>query len=341
MPIYRAASLLCCSVRILPASGIPGKSVIRSWSSIGSPSIAKMGSSRADSSAAMVSRLVYSLISLLVAEMGRAGLTEQPLDALVAGIEAQGLGQSRLGLGLALVIGVSMVISMTEQLFSQRVIDDKSYVHALARAGIVPVADDELPPEVTYAVVRTMVAAALADGHLAPEEKAIIQKHLGESGLSEAQTAQVHQDLVLPPGPAELAALAGDAEAQPHRRRGQRHDHAVAAGQPGRTEQAHQQRQTLLRGVVLQIAQPVIDTVQQLSTLIDQTFRKQHTQRCRCGNLTVRLDQSALARKKCLQDEVPYPLVGNQTIRLTGDHHLECLALIIDLGPVCTTQTGE
>ena len=66
----------------------------------------------------------------------------------------------------------------------------------------------------TYAVVRTMVAAALADGHLAPEEKAIIHQHLGESGLSEAQTAQVHQDLVLPPSPAELAAMAGDAEAR-------------------------------------------------------------------------------------------------------------------------------
>ncbi len=72
--------------------------------------------------------------------------------------------------------------------------------------------DDELSPELTYAVVRTMVAAALADGHLAPEEKAIIQKHLSESGLSEEQTAQVHKDLVLPPSPGELAALAPDGE---------------------------------------------------------------------------------------------------------------------------------
>ncbi len=70
--------------------------------------------------------------------------------------------------------------------------------------------DDELPPELTYAIVRTMVAAALADGHLAPEEKAIIQKHLGESGLSEEQTSQIHKDLVLPPSPQELAALTGD-----------------------------------------------------------------------------------------------------------------------------------
>ncbi len=74
--------------------------------------------------------------------------------------------------------------------------------------------EDELPRELTYAVVRTMVAAALADGHLAPEEKAIIHKHLGESGLSEAQTSQIHKDLVLPPSPEELAALVGDAEAR-------------------------------------------------------------------------------------------------------------------------------
>ncbi|MEM7352043.1 MAG: DUF533 domain-containing protein [Acidobacteriota bacterium] len=75
-------------------------------------------------------------------------------------------------------------------------------------------ADIELPQETTYAVVRTMVAAALADGNLAPEEKAIIQKHLGESGLSEEQTRQIHQDLVLPPSLDELATLASDAESR-------------------------------------------------------------------------------------------------------------------------------
>ncbi|MCP4661707.1 MAG: tellurite resistance TerB family protein [bacterium] len=75
-------------------------------------------------------------------------------------------------------------------------------------------ATDEPPPETTYAIVRTMVAAALADGHLAPEEKAIIQKHLGKSGLGEDQIRQIHQDLVLPPSTAELAALAPGAEAR-------------------------------------------------------------------------------------------------------------------------------
>ncbi len=73
---------------------------------------------------------------------------------------------------------------------------------------------DELPQELTYAVVRTMVAAALADGHLAAEEKAVIQKHLGTSGLSEEQTSQIHRDLVLPPSPAELAAMAAETPAR-------------------------------------------------------------------------------------------------------------------------------
>ena len=66
----------------------------------------------------------------------------------------------------------------------------------------------------TYAVVRTMVAAALADGHLDPKEKEVIERRLGESGLSPEQTRQIHQDLVLPPPPAEIAALAGSGEAR-------------------------------------------------------------------------------------------------------------------------------
>jgi len=73
---------------------------------------------------------------------------------------------------------------------------------------------EELPRELTYAIVRTMVAAALADGHLAPGEKEIIHKHLGKSNLNEDEIRQIHQDLVLPPSPDELAALAPGAEAR-------------------------------------------------------------------------------------------------------------------------------
>ena len=60
----------------------------------------------------------------------------------------------------------------------------------------------EPPREVTYAIVRTMVAAALADGHLAAEEKELVHKRLGESGFTEEETRQIHQDLALPPSPA-------------------------------------------------------------------------------------------------------------------------------------------
>ncbi|HEX2254780.1 MAG TPA: DUF533 domain-containing protein, partial [Thermoanaerobaculia bacterium] len=65
----------------------------------------------------------------------------------------------------------------------------------------------DLPVHLAYAAVRTMVAAALADGRLAPEERAAIQARLGDSDLDENQVAQVHQDLVLPPTVEELAAL--------------------------------------------------------------------------------------------------------------------------------------
>lgn len=73
-------------------------------------------------------------------------------------------------------------------------------------------APEEPPPELTYAVVRTMVAAALADGNLHSREREAILKRLGESGLDAEQQRQIHQDLVLPPQPTELAALAGTAE---------------------------------------------------------------------------------------------------------------------------------
>jgi uncharacterized membrane protein YebE (DUF533 family) len=66
------------------------------------------------------------------------------------------------------------------------------------------------PPEVSYAIVRTMVGAALADGNLAPEEKEMIHKHLAESNLDASQARQIHQDLVLPPSPSELATDAVD-----------------------------------------------------------------------------------------------------------------------------------
>lgn len=77
-----------------------------------------------------------------------------------------------------------------------------------------PVATEEPPPELVYAIVRTMVAAALSDGEMHSEEKALIQKHMGESGLSGEQISQVQKDLVFPATPAELAALveAGDQE---------------------------------------------------------------------------------------------------------------------------------
>jgi tellurite resistance protein len=67
--------------------------------------------------------------------------------------------------------------------------------------------DLSLPPALLYAVVRAMVAAALADGELAHAERESIFRHLDSGELSPSEVAQVRRDLVLPPTPAELAKL--------------------------------------------------------------------------------------------------------------------------------------
>lgn len=74
-------------------------------------------------------------------------------------------------------------------------------------------ADEEeevIPPDLEYAIVRTLIAAALADGHLGEDERRIILERIDESGLPEERVRQLHRDLVLPPTPSELANLAPD-----------------------------------------------------------------------------------------------------------------------------------
>jgi uncharacterized membrane protein YebE (DUF533 family) len=74
-------------------------------------------------------------------------------------------------------------------------------------AGLADAADDvaDVPPDLLYAILRTMIAAALADGDLHAEEKRLIDERLGESGLPEAQVAQLRRDLVIPARPVDLA----------------------------------------------------------------------------------------------------------------------------------------
>ena len=67
--------------------------------------------------------------------------------------------------------------------------------------------EPELPPAALFAVVRTMVAAALADGTLSPAERARIQERLGSGELPEEQAAQVRRELLMPASPEELAAM--------------------------------------------------------------------------------------------------------------------------------------
>lgn len=65
--------------------------------------------------------------------------------------------------------------------------------------------EPSIPNPLLFAIVRTMVSGALADGEMHAEEKALIENRLGESSLSTEQTKQIHKDLVIPPAPDEVA----------------------------------------------------------------------------------------------------------------------------------------
>jgi uncharacterized membrane protein YebE (DUF533 family) len=77
-----------------------------------------------------------------------------------------------------------------------------------------------LPNATLYNVVRTMVAAALADGELAVSERDLIEEHLAapsdDGGLLPEQVAQIRRDLVVPPPAAELAGELPEGEDRGH-----------------------------------------------------------------------------------------------------------------------------
>lgn len=73
-------------------------------------------------------------------------------------------------------------------------------------------AEPQPPPALVFAIVRTMVSAALSDGEIHAEEKKLIEGRLGESGLSIDQTKQIHKDLVFPPTPEEIGTMVSTAE---------------------------------------------------------------------------------------------------------------------------------
>ncbi len=76
----------------------------------------------------------------------------------------------------------------------------------------LPKEDKAQSQELLYAIVRTMVAAALSDGMLDPREKAAIQEHLSDSGLTDQQQSQIRRDLVIPAAAAELAGMLPEGE---------------------------------------------------------------------------------------------------------------------------------
>ncbi|MEM8995457.1 MAG: DUF533 domain-containing protein [Acidobacteriota bacterium] len=70
--------------------------------------------------------------------------------------------------------------------------------------------EPEIPTELTYAIVRAMVAASLADGRLDEREKSLVLERIESSDLPLEHKQQVHRDLVLPPTPAELAGMVSE-----------------------------------------------------------------------------------------------------------------------------------
>ncbi len=69
-----------------------------------------------------------------------------------------------------------------------------------------PVEEEAVPAELLFPLARTMVAAALADGTLAAEERELIDSHLTDGGLSEAQVAQLREEMSNPASVSELVA---------------------------------------------------------------------------------------------------------------------------------------
>jgi uncharacterized membrane protein YebE (DUF533 family) len=59
-----------------------------------------------------------------------------------------------------------------------------------------------------------MIAAALADGEMGEQERSMVLDHIESADLPEDQVQRLRQDLVLPPGPTELARMAPVPEAR-------------------------------------------------------------------------------------------------------------------------------
>jgi uncharacterized membrane protein YebE (DUF533 family) len=73
-------------------------------------------------------------------------------------------------------------------------------------------AEPQIPRQLVFAIVRTMISGALSDGEMHAEEKKLIEGRLGESGLSPEETKQIHRDLVFPPSPEEIGIMVSTTE---------------------------------------------------------------------------------------------------------------------------------
>lgn len=67
--------------------------------------------------------------------------------------------------------------------------------------------EETLEPDLLFAVLRTMVAAAYADGELAPQERKILDKNFGDAPFDADRMMILKGDLQSPPGVSTLASL--------------------------------------------------------------------------------------------------------------------------------------
>jgi uncharacterized membrane protein YebE (DUF533 family) len=74
------------------------------------------------------------------------------------------------------------------------------------------VPETALPKGLVFAIVRTMISAALSDGEMHAEERKLIEGRLGESGLGADETKQIRKDLVFPPTPDEIGTMVSGTE---------------------------------------------------------------------------------------------------------------------------------
>lgn len=137
------------------------------------------------------------------------------LGLLLGNKKFRKMGGSLAGYGGAAALGA--LAFKTYQDWQKR----QTTPHAGATSGTAPtpasplrLTDVETPlmEQHSRAMLAAMIAAAKADGHIGPEEKALIEAEVQRLSSSESDRRWVHEELDKPSDPAAIAALAQSPE---------------------------------------------------------------------------------------------------------------------------------